>query len=64
MKLADLQKLNKEELEKKLIEYKKQMFNLSSVTLTGEDFIQKKAKRKSVKITIARIKTLLNQKED
>ncbi|MFT4244133.1 MAG: 50S ribosomal protein L29 [Candidatus Woesearchaeota archaeon] len=63
MKLADLQKLSKEELEKQLVEHKKQMFNLSSVTLTGEDFIKKKTKRKSVKITIARIKTLLNQKE-
>lgn len=64
MKLADLQKMSVQDLEKKLFEQKKEMFNLSSVTLTGEDFIKKKAKRKSVKITIARIKTLLNQKSE
>ena len=64
MKLADLQKMSVQDLEKKLLEQKKEMFNLSSVTLTGEDFIKKKAKRKSVKITIARIKTLLNQKSE
>lgn len=62
MKLQDLKKKGSEELEKELLKQKKEMFNLSSVTLTGEDFMKKKSKRKSVKLTIARIKTLLNNK--
>ncbi|MFP4401725.1 MAG: 50S ribosomal protein L29 [Candidatus Nanoarchaeia archaeon] len=63
MKLQDLKKLNVDDLEKELLKQKKEMFNLNSVTLTGEDFMKKKSKKKSVKLTIARIKTLLNNKE-
>lgn len=62
MKLRDLEKLSREDLEKELAKQKKEMFALSSVTLTGEDFMKKKSKRKGVKLTIAKIKTLLNNK--
>lgn len=61
MKLKDLEKMSKDNLEKELLKQKKEMFALSSVTLTGEDFMKKKSKKKGVKLTIARIKTLLNQ---
>jgi len=60
MKLQDLKKLKPEELEKELFKLKKELFSLNSATLTGEDMMKKKARKKSVKTTIARIKTLLN----
>ena len=61
MKTQDLKKMKSEELEKKLHELKKELFSLSSATLTGEDMIKKKSRRKTVKKTIAKIKTLLNE---
>ena len=61
MKTQELRKLKKEELEKKLFELKKELFSLNSATLTGEDMMKKKAKKKSVKLTISRVKTLLNE---
>lgn len=60
MKIQDLKKLKPEELEKELFKLKKELFSLSSATLTGEDMMKKKARKKTVKTTIARIKTLLN----
>lgn len=61
MKFQELTKLKTEELEKKLFELKKELFSLNSATLTGEDFLKKKARKKTVKLTIARIKTIMNQ---
>lgn len=61
MKMQELVKMKPEDLEKELAKLKKELFSLNSATLTGEDMMKKKARKKSVKTTIARIKTLLNQ---
>jgi len=60
MKKLDLLKKKPEELEKLLTELKKNLFNLNSASLAGEDSLKKKSKIKSVKRDIARIKTKLN----
>ncbi len=60
MKKLDLLKKKPEELEKVLGELKKELFNLRSASLAGEDSMKKKARIKSVKRDIARINTKLN----
>ncbi|MDA3855297.1 MAG: 50S ribosomal protein L29 [Candidatus Woesearchaeota archaeon] len=60
MKKLDLLKKKPEELESTLISLKKELFNLNSASLAGEDSLKKKAKIKVVKRDIARIKTKLN----
>ena len=61
MKKLDLITKKPEELEKLLTELKKEMFNLRSSSLAGEDAQKKKGRIKSVKRDIARIQTVLNQ---
>lgn len=63
MKLLDIKKKKPDELEKYLAELKKELFNLNSASLAGEDSLKKKARVNGVKRDIARIKTLLNQNE-
>lgn len=60
MKKLDVMKLKDADLEKKLVELKKDLFNLNSASLAGEDSLKKKARVKVVKRDIARIKTRLN----
>ena len=60
MKKLDLLKKKPEELEKLLSSLKKELFNLNSASLAGEDSLKKKAKIKIVKRDVARIKTRLN----
>lgn len=60
MKKLDLLKKKPEEMETTLIALKKEMFNLKSASLAGEDSLKKKARIKVVKRDIARIKTTLN----
>lgn len=60
MKKQDLYKKKTEELNKLLRENKKELFNLKSASLAGEDSQKKKARIKVVKRDIARIKTKLN----
>lgn len=60
MKKQDLFKLKKEDLENKRRELKKELFNLQSSSLAGEDSLKKKAKIKAVKRDIARILTRIN----
>ena len=60
MKFNDMAKKKPEELEKMLGELKKELFNLNSASLAGEDSIKKKARIKTVKRDIARVKTILN----
>ncbi|MCA9458919.1 MAG: 50S ribosomal protein L29 [Nanoarchaeota archaeon] len=60
MKKQELAKKKTEELEPLLGTLKKEMFNLSSASLAGEDSLKKKARIKVVKRDIARIKTRLN----
>ncbi len=63
MKAVELRKKSAEDLEKQLVEKKKELFSLTSASLAGEDAQKKKAKLKSVKKDIARIKTLLNEQK-
>lgn len=60
MKLLELKKKKPEELENILNESKKELFKLQSASLAGEDSLKKKARVKTVKKQVARIKTLLN----
>lgn len=60
MKKLEVNKKKEEELESLLISLKKELFNLKSASLAGEDSFKKKVKIKSVKRDIARIKTRLN----
>jgi len=61
MKKLDLMKIKAEDLPKKLEELKKELFNLKSASLAGEDSMKKKGMMVSVKKDIARIKTRLNE---
>ena len=60
MKKVEITKKKPEELVKLEKELKKELFNLKSSSLAGEDSQKKKAKIKTVKRDIARIKTILN----
>ncbi len=60
MKKKDLYKLGIEELEKKLIELRKELFVLKSGGI-GDDSNKKKGKIRVIKRDIARILTRLNQ---
>ncbi len=60
MKKKDLYKKKPEELNKLLQDNKKELFNLKSASLAGEDSQKKKARIKTVKRDVARIKTKLN----
>ncbi len=55
-----MNKKKDEELETLLASLKKELFNLGSASLAGEDSLKKKARIKVVKRDIARIKTRLN----
>lgn len=61
MKKLELTSKKPEELEKLLQELKKEMFNLKSSSLAGEDAAKKKGRIKSVKRDIARINTILSK---
>ena len=60
MKKLELTKKKPEELEKLERDLQKELFNLQSASLAGEDSLKKKARIKVVKRDIARVKTLLN----
>ncbi len=60
MKKADFMKVKDTELDSMLKKLKKELFNLQSTSLAGEDSLKKKARIKVVKRDVARIKTRLN----
>lgn len=60
MKAIDVSKKSREELEKMLVESRKQLMLLKSASIGGEDAMKKKGRQKTVKKTIARILTRLN----
>jgi len=62
MKKKELMKKKIEDISDLLKNLKKELFNLKSTSLAGEDSIKKKSKVKVVKRDIARIKTRLNTK--
>ena len=61
MKKLELMKKKQKEIEELEISLKKEIFNLKSASLAGEDSLKKKARIKVVKRDIARVKTLLNK---
>ena len=61
MKKLEIMKKNPKELEESLTTLKKELFNLNSASLAGEDSLKKKSRIKVVKRDIARVKTRLNQ---
>ena len=61
MKKQDIMNKKEDELEGLLTSLKKELFNLKSASLAGEDSQKKKARIKTVKRDIARIKTRFNQ---
>ena len=62
MRRLDVLKLKKEEAQKKLNEFKEELFKLNSMSLGGEDTAKKKAKLRALKKNIARVKTIINTK--
>lgn len=61
MKKLEVIKKKPEDLEKMERDLQKELFNLSSASLAGEDSLKKKARIKVVRRDLARVKTLLNQ---
>jgi ribosomal protein L29 len=60
MKKQEIVKKKDNELDSLLISLKKELFNLKSASIAGEDSQKKKGRIKTVKRDIARIKTRLN----
>ena len=60
MKKLDIKKIKKDDIEKKLKDFQKELFKLKSTSIAGEDSLKKKGKIKSVKRDIARLKTRQN----
>ncbi len=62
MKAKELAKLNTEELNNKLVELKKELIKLNAEIKTGSQ-LKSPGQARSIKKTIARIKTILKNKE-
>lgn len=60
MKLKELKELTLEELDQKLEDVNKEMFNLRLQQVSGQ--LENSARVKQLRRTIARIKTIQNQK--
>lgn len=61
MKISEIKEQNKEELETKLADIKKTLFNLKFQKATGQ--IESPVKIRNLRKDIARIKTLIREKE-
>ncbi len=59
MKAIELRNLSKEELEKKLADFKEELFSLRFQSVTGQ--LSNYMQIKEVKLNIARIKTILRE---
>ena len=59
MKAEDIRALSADQLKEKLVELKKEQFNLRFQRATGQ--LEKTARVREVRRTIARIKTIQNQ---
>lgn len=60
MKIAELKAKTADQLKSLLVDLKKEAFNLRFQTVTGE--LENTSRIKEVRRTIARVKTLLNEK--
>lgn len=61
MKIEEIRKLTTEELGKKLDEIKNELFNLRFAAATGN--IEKPHRIKELRHTVARIKTIIKERE-
>ena len=61
MKMTDIRKLTTEELNKKLEEIKKELFNLKFSAATGN--LEKPHKIKELRHDVAKIKTVIRERE-
>ena len=61
MKMADIRKLTTEDLNKKLEENKKELFNLKFSAATGN--LEKPHRIKELRHEVARIKTVIRERE-
>jgi len=61
MKISEIKELNKEELEIKLADIKKSLFNLKFQKATGQ--LNSPVKIRNLRKDVARIKTLIKEKE-
>lgn len=62
METNELRKLTTEELNKKLLECKEELFNLRMQKATG--MIEKPSRITELRKTVARIKTILNERRE
>ena len=62
MKIQDIRDLSTQELEDKVKDLKEELFNLRFQQATGQ--LENTARLKTVKKTIARIKTVLTEREN
>ena len=61
MKIKDLRELSNKELEGKIIEAKKELFNLRMKQSTGT--LEKTSKKKELRKDVARMKTIMRERE-
>ena len=61
MKIKDLRELSDKELESKIIETKKELFNLRMKQSTGT--LEKPSKIRELRTDVARMKTILKERE-
>ena len=61
MKMADIRKLTTEELNKRLEENKKELFNLKFASATGN--LEKPHRIKELRHDVAKIKTVIRERE-
>lgn len=61
MKTSEIRKMSKEDINKKIVELKKELFDLRMKQATGN--LDKPHKVNELRKTVARLKTVLNEKD-
>ncbi len=61
MKVAEIRELSTEDIEKKLVETKKELFNLRFQQATGN--LEKPSRIRDLRHTVARMKTVLKERQ-
>ena len=61
MKVAEIRELSTEEIQKKLVETKKELFNLRFQQATGN--LEKPSRIRDLRHTVARMKTVLKERQ-
>lgn len=61
MKLEEIRKISTEDLNKKIAEYKEELFNLRFSQATGN--LEKPSRIKELRKSVARMKTIIRERE-